>query len=103
MEFAYFFAILTGFVFAGFVSSLWPLMGQREVSFGLLYPASHLLPLELPVVVFSTPVLLLKLGVALFNGRRFNLLAAGVVVGSVLAGFFQGVVVLSLMYVLLQG
>ncbi len=98
MGVAYFFALLTGFVSAGFVASLWPLITRREVSFGLLYPAGVLLPLEVFVVVFSTPLLLLKLGVEQIKGKRFVTLAWSAIAGAVFTGFFQGVALLSLMY-----
>lgn len=98
MSFEYFFALLTGFVFAGFVSSLWPLVGGRAVSFGLLMPASFLLPLEVIVVTFSTPLLLLKMGVSQIKAGKYLLLGWGAVSAAVFSSFFQGVVVLSVMY-----
>ena len=98
MGIVYLFALVTGFVSAGFVASLWGLFGRREASFGLLYPASYLLPLEVLVVVFSTPLLLLKLGVAQIRAGRFVAFAWSAVVGAVFTGFFQGVALLSLMY-----
>ncbi len=98
MGFAYFFALITGFVSAGFVASLWPLLSRREVSFGLLYPAGILLPIEIFVVVFSTPLLLLKSGVKLMKTRQLALLAWTAIAGAVFSGFFQGVALLSLMY-----
>jgi len=98
MGIAYVFALLTGFVFAGFVASAWPLITRREVSFGLLYPAGVLLPLEVFVVVFSTPLLLLKLGVELVRHKRFLALAWSAIAGAVFTGFFQGVALLFLMY-----
>ena len=98
MGFAYLMALLTGFVFAGFVSSLWPLIARREVSFGLLFPASYLLPFEVLVVVFSAPLLLLKTGVRQLKTKRYVVLAWGAIFSAVFCGFFQGVAVLSFMY-----
>ena len=98
MGFAYVMALLTGFVFAGFVSSLWPLVTRREVSFGLLYPASHLMLFEVFVVVLSTPLLLLKTGVDQLKAGRYPSLGWGAVIGAIFCGFFQGVAVLSIMY-----
>ncbi len=95
---AYIFALVTGFVSAGFIASLWPLLSRREVSFGLLYPAGRLLLVEVFVVVLSMPVLLLKLGVAQIRAGRFVSLAWSAIIGAVFSGFFQGVALLSLMY-----
>jgi len=95
--FVYTFALVTGFVFAGFVSSCWSLITQREVSFGLLYPAGHLLAVELIVVVFSVPLLLLKLALSRLAHGRYRLFAWSAMVGAFFTGFFQGVAVLSLM------
>ncbi len=91
MGFAYVMALLTGFVFAGFVSSLWPLVTRREVSFGLLYPASHLMLFEVFVVVLSTPLLLLKTGVGALwlicsmNASRSSMLSASDKIKSVVS------------------
>jgi len=98
MGIAYVFALVTGFVSAGFIASLWPLFSRREVSFGLLYPVGRLLLLEVFVVAFSMPVLLLKLGVAQIRAGRFVSLAWSAIIGAVFSGFFQGVALLSLMY-----
>jgi len=94
--FAYGLAVLTGFVFAGFVSSSWPLITRRDVSFKLLYPAGNLMLLEVFIVVFSVPLLLLKIGVAQLAKGRYRSLAWACVAGSIFTGFFQGVAVLSL-------
>lgn len=98
MGIVYLFALVAGFVSAGFVASLWGLLGRREASFGLLYPASFLLPLEVIVVVLATPLLLLKLGVAQIRAGRFVTLAWAAVAGAIFTGFFQGVALLSLLY-----
>jgi hypothetical protein len=98
MSFAFVLALLTGFVSAGFISSLWPLLGGRNVSFGLLMSAGFLLPLEVLVVTFSIPLLLLKMGTRQITGGRFLMLGWSAVGAAVLSGFFQGVVVLSVMY-----
>ena len=98
MSIAYVFALVTGFVLAGFISSLWPLVARREVSFGLLYPAGMLLPLEIFVVVISVPLLLLKIGVGQFVAGQFRSLGVMALVGALLTGFLQGVALLSLVY-----
>lgn len=98
MGIAYVFALVAGFVLAGFVASLWALVARREVSFGLLYPAGTLLPLDLIAVVLSTPLLLLKIGAAQIQKGRFVALAWSAIVGALFSGFFQGVALLSLMY-----
>lgn len=98
MSIAYLFALVAGFVSAGFVASLWALIARREVSFGLLYPAGALLPFDLIAVVFSTPLLLLKIGAVQIKKGRFLTLAWSAIAGALFAGFFQGVALLSLMY-----
>lgn len=100
MGIAYLFALLSGFVFAGFVASLWPLIVRREVSFSLLYPASNLLAVEVFVVVFSIPLLLLKLGVAQMQRGKFVAMAWCAIGGSVLCGFLQGVALLSIVNII---
>jgi len=96
-SFVYTFALVTGFVFAGFISSCWSLITKKEVSFGLLYPAGHLLAVELFVVVFSVPLLLLKLALRGLARGRYRLFAWSAMMGAFFTGFFQGVAVLSLM------
>ena len=96
--FSYAFALVTGFVFAGFISCLWPLIARREVSFGLLFPASSLVAFEVLVVVFATPLLLLQLAVGQLSKGRYRSLAWSALAGAVFAGFFQGVAVLSVMF-----
>ncbi len=98
MDIAYVFALITGFVLAGFMTSLWPLLSKREVSFGLLFPAGALLPVEVFVVVLSLPLLLLKIGANQIAKGRFISLAWSAIAGALLSSFFQGVALLSLIY-----
>ena len=95
MGVAYLFALLTGFVFAGFVSSIWALVSGRDVSFSLLVQTSFLAPFEVLVVVFSVPLLLMKLGVKHLAIGESMSFAWGFIGASVLCGFFQGVIVMS--------
>ncbi len=98
MAFAYFFALMTGLVSAGFVATLWPLIGGRPVSWSILQSTTLLLPLELIVVVFSTPFLLAKAGARLYSSGKFRGVALGAYGGSLLSGFLQGVALLSILY-----
>ncbi len=98
MGVAYLFALLTGFVFAGFISSIWPLIGGREVSFTLLLKTGFFAPFEVLVVVFSTPLLLLKLGVRQLLAGRSVVFGWGAIAGAIMCSFFQGVVVISSVY-----
>ncbi len=100
MSIAYLFALLTGFVFAGFVSSVWPLLGGRDVSFSLLRQTSFLAPFEVLVVVFCIPVLLLKLGVGQISSGHSMLIGFSAIGGAIMCSFFQGVVVISGAYLI---
>ena len=102
MYVAYVFALLTGIVSAGFVSSIWPLVTGRAIGFGSLLEPDVLLPLKVIAVVLSGPVLLLREGAGrvLTHGQlRLGLWALA---GSLCWSFFQGVIVLTVMYSLAQ-
>lgn len=98
MGVAYLFALFTGFVFAGVISSVWPLVAKREVTFSMLQNTTILMPFEIFVVVFSVPWLLLKQGARQLNTGTALRLGWALVGGAIICGFFQGVVVLSAMY-----
>lgn len=95
MVIAYLFALLTGFVFAGFVSSLWSLLTGRALTFGLLGRTGALLLVDVVVITVCFPLLVLKLGINLIAGTRHMMLGLGAVCGAIVCSFFQGVVLLS--------
>lgn len=101
MFFAYLFALLIGFVSAGFIASLWPLIGGRDVSVQMLRTTTMLLPFEILAVVLAMPLLLVKTGAQLVSGgtyRGWGIFAFG---GSIISSFFQGVALLSIAYKLM--
>ena len=95
---AYVFAVLTGIVSAGFVSSIWPLLAGRPVRFSLLLETGNLLPLEVLIVVLSGPLLLLREGALQLGRQRHVRLGFVALTGALCWSFFQGVVVLTLLY-----
>lgn len=98
MSVAYFFAFLTGFVVAGFVSSLWALVTGRALTFGILGRSGWVLPLDVAVVTVSFPLLLAKTAVKLTKTRQGGFLALGAFSAAIICSFFQGVVLLSVIY-----
>lgn len=95
---AYFFAFLSGFVLAGFVSSLWALVTGRALTFGVLGRTGWTLPVDVAVVTVSFPLLLLKTGVKLTKSPQGGFLALGAFSAAFVCSFFQGVVLLSVIY-----
>lgn len=95
---AYLFALLTGFVLAGFVSSLWSLLIGRKVSFSLLFRSGGLLPVDVLVVTFSVPLLLMQMGIEQVARSGLGKFGIGAITGSIICSFFQGVVLLSVIY-----
>ena len=56
---AYLFAIATGIVSSGAIGSLWAMASGEAPSFKMLGDGDFLIPLKVPVVIFSAPTTLI--------------------------------------------
>lgn len=98
MYVAYVFAVLTGFVFAGFVYSLFVVITGREPSEDMiLFPTGHFL-LEVPIVILSAPYILGKSGIYRIWERGHVKLGTAAIIGAAGWSFMQGVLVLTAIY-----